>query len=73
MGRKKKVVKVDFKPIIIDALLVMANQANKDRNTFKNRAYIKVVGQLKNFDKPIYTIEDIEGIEGIYLLSFVDS
>ena len=59
--------KVDFKPLIIDTLDTMAKQALKDRNTFKARAYTKVIGQIKNSTVPIYTIEDVNNlnIEGI--------
>jgi len=67
---KDKVVKdakVDFKPLIIDTLDTMAKQALKEMNTFKARAYTKVIGQIKNITVPIYTIEDIDNlnIEGI--------
>jgi DNA polymerase beta len=67
MPRKKKVVtepvKVDFKPIIIEDLDILAKQAIKDRNTFKARAYTKIVGQLKNVTTPIYTFEDFNKLE----------
>jgi DNA polymerase beta len=66
MARKKKVVepvKVDYKPLIMDALDVMAKQAIKDHNTFKARAYNKVIGQLKNITTPIYTIEEFNKLE----------
>ena len=69
MPRKKNAtkpiepIKVDFKPIIIDSLDVMAKHAIKDNNTFKARAYTKVIGQIKTITTPIYTIEDFNKLE----------
>jgi hypothetical protein len=72
MPRKKKVTavvieKVDFKPIMIDALDILSKNELKERNVFKARAYTKVIGQLKNTQGPIYSVEDLDklNIEGI--------
>ena len=72
MPRKKKVPvvvieKVDFKPIMIDALDILSKNELKERNVYKVRAYTKVIGQLKNTQGPIYSVEDLDklNIEGI--------
>jgi len=68
MPRKKKVAaviveKVDFKPLMIDALDILAKNELKERNVFKARAYTKVIGQLKNTQGPIYSVEDLDKLQ----------
>lgn len=70
MPRKKNVAviaKVDYKPLMIDALDILSKNELKERNIYKAQAYTKVIGQLKNTQGPIYTIEDLNklNIEGI--------
>jgi len=62
---KKQVVKnqVDYKPLISDALEIMASQAKKENNVFKARAYNKVLSQLKIVTSNIHTIEDFDALQ----------
>lgn len=55
----------DFKDVIIAELEVMRQQEMKNRNTFKARAYAKVISELKALSTPIHTMADTEGIDGI--------
>jgi DNA polymerase beta len=52
---------------MIDALNVLSKNELKERNVFKARAYTKVIGQLKNIQEPIYSVEDLNklNIEGV--------
>lgn len=56
---------MDYKQLIIDALEVMRKREVAEKQTFKARAYSKVVAQLKAHANPIRSIEDAEGITGV--------
>lgn len=54
----------DYKQKIIDELNIILEKERQNKNTFKVRAYLKVIPQLKELSK-IEKMEDIDGIEGI--------
>ena len=54
----------DYKQTIIDALDVMRRRDVAEKQTFKARAYAKVIDQLK-LKSAIRSMEDIEGITGV--------
>lgn len=56
---------VDRKHDIIDALDKLRKKETAEKNTWKARAYAVVIKQLKEFQGPIYTIEDIKGVSGV--------
>lgn len=55
----------DYKQTIIEALDIMRKRDVAEKQTFKARAYQKVIQQLKDHPHPIYTYEDVNGITGI--------
>lgn len=55
---------VDFKDKIIDDLTVILEKEKQSGNSFKIRAYQKVIPQLKN-KTSIFTLDDIKDIDGI--------
>ena len=65
MPRKNQVAEkqVAYKPLIIDALEVMASQAKKENNVFKARAYNKVISQLKIVKSNIHTIDEFDALQ----------
>jgi DNA polymerase beta len=56
---------MDYKQLIIDALDIMRKREVAEKQTFKARAYSKVITQLKAHSQPIRSIEDAEGISGV--------
>lgn len=61
----QKMSSKDYKQIIIDSLDVLRKRDLADKAPFGARAYAKVIGQLKNYDGPITTYQDVENIDGI--------
>ena len=55
----------DFKQTIIDALDVLRKRDLANKETFKARAYAKVIGQLKAYEGVITSYEDVALIDGI--------
>lgn len=55
---------INYKDKIIDELNIILEKEKQNKNTFKVRAYLKVIPQLKALSK-IEKLEDIENIEGI--------
>jgi DNA polymerase beta len=55
----------DFRQIIIDTLDVLRIEELKLKEMFKANAYKKVIQELKNLDKPVYSIEDLKDVKGI--------
>lgn len=55
----------DFKQTIIDSLDVLRKRDLADKAPFGARAYAKVITQLKNYEGPITTYENVENIDGI--------
>jgi DNA polymerase/3'-5' exonuclease PolX len=55
----------DYKQTIIDSLEVLRKRDVADKQPFKARAYAKVITQLKNYNKPITSYDDVKNIEGI--------
>lgn len=55
----------DHKQTIILELQVLMKKEQQERNTFKARAYGKVITQLKGLDRPISSVDDLNGIDGI--------
>ena len=55
----------DFKQIIIESLDVLRKRDLADKAPFGARAYAKVIAQLKNYEGPITTYENVESIDGI--------
>jgi len=51
----------DYKQVIIDSLDVLRKRDLADKSPFGARAYAKVISELKNYDGPITSYEDIEG------------
>ena len=56
---------MDYKPAIIDALDTLKKRDIADKNPFKAKAYEKVIKQLREYNRPIHTIDDLAGIQGI--------
>lgn len=50
----------DFKSIIIENLTVLKKKEIINNETYKVKAYEKVIGQLEEFPGPIYSMKDIE-------------
>jgi DNA polymerase beta len=55
----------DYKPKIIEELDVMMRKARNDNERFRALAYDKVIKQLKVYDGPIHTYDDLKDINGI--------
>ncbi len=55
----------DRKQTIIDALDILRKRDVADKAVFSARAYAKVINQLKSYDGPIATYEDMKNIDGI--------
>jgi DNA polymerase beta len=55
----------DWKKTIIDSLDVLRKRDVAEKQTFKARAYAKVISQLKEHDGPIRSYEDVRNIQGI--------
>jgi len=60
-----KMTSKDYKQTIIDSLDILRKRDLADKSPFGARAYAKVITQLKNFDGPITSYEDVQGINGI--------
>lgn len=56
---------MDTKGKIIEALDTMRKKAVADKEHFTAVAYKKAITQLKSFDKPITSVEDVKGLPGI--------
>lgn len=61
----QKMSSKDYKQIIIDSLDILRKRDLADKSPFGARAYAKVITQLKNFDGPITSYQDVQGIDGI--------
>jgi DNA polymerase/3'-5' exonuclease PolX len=55
----------DYKQTIIDSLDILRKRDLADKAPFGARAYAKVITQLKNYNGPITTYENVENIDGI--------
>jgi DNA polymerase beta len=55
----------DYKQTIIDSLDVLRKRDQADKSPFGARAYAKVISQLKAYDNPITSYEDVKAIDGI--------
>jgi DNA polymerase/3'-5' exonuclease PolX len=55
----------DYKQIIIDSLDVLRKRDLADKAPFGARAYAKVISELKQFDQPITSYDDVAHINGI--------
>ena len=55
---------MDFKDKIISELTIILDKEKQSGNSFKIRAYQKVLPELKNLEA-IHNLQDIEGIQGI--------
>lgn len=55
----------DYKQIIIDSLDVLRKRDVANKETFKARAYAKVITQLKSHSGTIESYEDVKNIQGI--------
>jgi len=55
----------DYKQVIIDALDIMRKRDVAEKQTFKARAYQKVIQQLKELQTPITCYKDVQDIDGI--------
>lgn len=55
----------DFKTTIIDALDMLRRKEESARAYFKVKAYKKVIEELRLLDKPIKTIDDLDGVPGV--------
>jgi DNA polymerase beta len=56
---------IDFKKIIIDSFDILRIDELKNKQIFKANAYKKVIQELKNYNKPIYSMDDLSEIRGI--------
>ena len=55
----------DYKQTIIDSLDVLRKRDLADKSPFGARAYAKVISQLKQYEGPITSYQDIQSIDGI--------
>jgi DNA polymerase/3'-5' exonuclease PolX len=55
----------DFKKTIIDALDLLRRKEESNRAYFKVKAYKKVIEELRLVDRPIQTIDDLDGMPGV--------
>ena len=55
----------DSKQTIIDSLDVLRKRDLADKSPFGARAYAKVISQLKQYEGPITSYQDVEAIDGI--------
>jgi DNA polymerase/3'-5' exonuclease PolX len=55
----------NHKQTIIDALDILRKRDVADKAVFSARAYAKVITQLKNYEGPIVTYDDVKNIDGI--------
>jgi DNA polymerase beta len=55
----------DYKQTIIDSLDILRKRDLADKSPFGARAYAKVITQLKNYNGPITSYQDVQGINGI--------
>ncbi len=55
----------DYKPIIIESLDILRKREIANKETFKARAYAKVISQLKYHSDPITNLNDLQSIQGI--------
>lgn len=56
---------MNYKQTIIDSLEILRKRDVADKAIFSARAYAKVITQLKNYEGPITSLDDIKTIEGI--------
>ena len=56
---------MDYKQTIIDALDIMRKKEQAEKQTFKARAYSKVINQIKEIQTSITRYEDVSWIPGI--------
>lgn len=56
---------MDQKELLITTLEKMRQKETADKQTWKARAYVVVIKQLKDFAGPINTIDDLSGFKGI--------
>lgn len=55
----------DYKPIIIESLDILRKREIANKETFKARAYAKVISQLKYHSDPITNLDNLQSIQGI--------
>jgi DNA polymerase/3'-5' exonuclease PolX len=55
---------MDYKDLIISELNIILEKEKQNRNTFKVRAYLKVIPQLKDLSS-IKSLDDIKNVEGV--------
>lgn len=55
----------DKKPIILDALRLICKKEQQSRNTFKVKAYTKVIAALEAHVGPIKTMDDVANMPGV--------
>ena len=60
-----KMSSTNHKQTIIDALDILRKRDVADKAVFSARAYAKVITQLKNYEGPIVTYDDVKNIDGI--------
>lgn len=56
---------MDFKSLILSELSLLAESEKQNRNPFKARAYEKVIKSIQRLSRPIHSMNDLEGVEGI--------
>lgn len=56
---------VDKKQGLIDSLEMLRKKEVANKETWKARAYLTVIKQLKTLNKPVKTIDDLQDIKGI--------
>jgi DNA polymerase/3'-5' exonuclease PolX len=56
---------MDYKPAIIDALTIMMKSVQINKETFKARAYGKVIKQIQSLPGPVHSRSDLESVTGI--------
>lgn len=55
----------DKKPIILDALRLICKKEQQSRNTFKVKAYTKVIAEITAHVGPIKTMDDVANMPGV--------
>jgi len=56
---------IDRKQELIDSLEKLRKKEVANKETWKARAYLIVIKELKNFEGPVYTFDDVKGVKGI--------
>lgn len=65
LTKVKKIKSEDKKQQLVEALEKLRKQEVANKETWKARAYSIIIKELKAFDKPIYSWDDVKGLKGV--------